>query len=231
MKARAGEAYCELLTEHDHEPWHYLMLIENEPAGRDDLTWWELQTETLVGDLLRHHERLPLFPDAGGPTSGRPFPVLDVRPTGGREAVPVYGLVAAAGGFGASQSPEPVGWALVKTRRALDGSMFIAKVEGHSMEDGIPDGSYCLFRGFAAGDAPNAIALDGRRVVVELRETAEAELGGRYTLKRWKVAAMGSDGGAAEVELRPDNRAYRTLRLRGDDGDIRVVAEMLEVIA
>ncbi|MGA3124413.1 MAG: hypothetical protein ABSF69_26945 [Polyangiaceae bacterium] len=34
-KARAGEAYCELLTEHDREPWHYIMLIQNKPIGRE----------------------------------------------------------------------------------------------------------------------------------------------------------------------------------------------------
>jgi hypothetical protein len=95
----------------------------------------------------------------------------------------------------------------------------------------VPDGSYCLFRAFAAGDAPSPTGLDGRRVVVELREGAEAELGGRYTLKRWKVAAFAADGGVAEVELRPDNSAYRTLRLSAADGELRVVAELLEVIA
>jgi type III restriction enzyme len=233
VKARAGEAYCDLLTQHDErgEPWHYLMLIDNEPAGREDLTWWENQSETWMHDLLHHHERLALFPDAGGPTSGRPFQVLGERPQGARDAVPVYDLAAAAGGFSASQSPTPIGWALIKTRRTVDPSMFVARVDGHSMEDGVPDGSFCLFRGFAAGDAPSATSLDGKRVVAELREGAEADLGGRYTLKRWKVASFAPDGGVAEVELRPDNRAYRPMRLSASDGDLRVVAELLDVLA
>jgi hypothetical protein len=231
-KARAGEAYCELLTEHDREPWHYLMLIENKPVGREDVDWWQQQSSTEIGDLLRRHERLPLLPDAGGPPSGRPFQLLDARPSAGhREAVPVYDLAVAAGAFGSSQSPEERGWALVKTRRTLDATtMFVAQVVGKSMENGVPDGSFCLFRRFEAGAAPNGIALDGRRVVVELREGAESDLGGRYTLKRWHVAKLDGEG-VAEVELRPDNREYRTIHMRRSDGEIRVVAELLEVLA
>ncbi len=109
-------------------------------------------------------------------------------------------------GFGASQAPEVLGWALVKTRRSTDATMFVAQVVGKSMENGVPDGSYCLFRRFEAGAAPSAISLDGRRVVVELREGAESDLGGRYTLKRWRVAKVDPNEGVVEVELRPDNR-------------------------
>jgi type III restriction enzyme len=230
VKARVGEAYCELLTEYDREPWHYLLLIENASIGREDITWWQAQSGTEIGDLLRHHEALPLVPDAEGAPSGRPFQLLETRPTSGRDAVPVYDLAVAASGFSASQTPEDLGWAIVKTRRTLDATMFVARVTGHSMESAIPDGSYCLFRRFETGAAPSAIALDGRRVVVELREGAESDLGGRYTLKRWRVTKLGPDGDVGEVELRPDNRAYRSIPMRESDGEIRVVAEMLEVL-
>lgn len=230
-KARAGEAYCELLTQYDREPWHYVLLLENTPVGREDITWWGNQSEQAIGDLFRRLEKLPLFPESGGAPTGRPFQLLESRPEGAQnEAVPVYNLAVAAGAFGESQTPEPLGWAIIKTRRTLDPTMFVAVVSGKSMEEGIPDGSYCLFRGFEAGMAPSAISLDGRRVVVELREAAEAELGGRYTLKRWKVVKLDSNGGAEEIELRPDNRGYRTIRLRAEDGEIRVVAEMIEVV-
>jgi len=230
-KARAGEAYCELLTDHDREPWHYVLVLENKPAGREDLSWWQQQSATEMGDLLRHHEALPLLPDTGGPPSGRPFQILEERPSAGtRETVSVYDLAVAAGAFGSSQSPEEIGWALVKTARSLDPSMFVARVVGHSMEKGVPDGSYCLFRRFEAGTAPSATALDGRRLVVELREGAESDLGGRYTLKRWRVVAMDLEGAVTEIELRPDNRSYKTIHLRQSDGEIRVVAELLEVL-
>ncbi len=230
-KAKAGEAYCELLTEHDREPWHYLMLIENKPAGREDIDWWQQQSATEIGDLLRRHESLPLLPDAGGPPSGRPFQLLDAPPqTGQREALPVYDLAAAAGGFSASQTPDVVGWVLVKTRRTTDSTMFVAQVVGKSMEQGVPDGSYCLLRRFEAAVAPSPVALDRRRVIVELREGAESDLGGRYTLKRWRVSKLDPSEGVLEVELCPDNRSYRSIRMRRSDGEIRVVAELLEVL-
>jgi hypothetical protein len=108
--------------------------------------------------------------------------------------------------------------------------MFVARVVGKSMEKSVPDGSYCLFRRFEAGAAPSAISLDGRRVVVELREGAESDLGGRYTLKRWRVATLDPSEGVIEIELRPDNREYRTIRMQRSDGEIRVVAELLEVL-
>lgn len=55
------------------------------------------------------------------------------------------------------------------------------------MEEAIPDGSWGLFRLFGDGAVPSATALDGKRVIVQLREEADPETGGQYTLKRWRV--------------------------------------------
>jgi hypothetical protein len=44
------------------------------------------------------------------------------------------------------------------------------------------------------------------------------------------VAKTGPDGGAAEIELRPDNPAFKPLRMSSESGDIRVIAEFLEVV-
>ena len=87
-----------------------------------------------------------------------------------------------------------------------------------------------MFRLFPDGVAPAAAALDGRRVVVQLRTDTDPETGGSYTLKRWRVAKTGPDGGAAEIELRPDNPAFKPLRMSSESGDIRVIAEFLEVV-
>jgi hypothetical protein len=87
----------------------------------------------------------------------------------------------------------------------MDKRLFVAKVVGHSTEDGIPDGSWGLFRLFTAGAVLAATALDGKRVIVQLRDQADPETGGRYTLKRWRVAL------APVLEW---NRRYALLRLR-----------------
>jgi type III restriction enzyme len=232
-KARRGRRYCELLTEYDREPWHYLMLIENEPAGRQDIRWWEGVSSREIGHLLARHETLPLFPEEEAmPRAAAGLVVVDAVPAEEqyRDAVPVHDLAASAGGFSEGQEPKPIGWARVRSRRLLDRRMFVARAKGRSMEPGIPDGSWMLLRVYPAGEAPAAVALDGRRVVVELRGDADPETGGAYTLKRWRVTKTGPGGGASEIELRPDNPSFAPRRLKPADGEIRVIAEFLEVV-
>jgi hypothetical protein len=98
------------------------------------------------------------------------------------------------------------------------------------MEPGIPDGSFALFRIFAVGNTPSSRALDGRRVLVQLRDQADPDTGGKYTLKRWRVHTIGADGGVEAIELVPDNTAHRSMLLTPQNGDVRAVAEFLEVI-
>jgi hypothetical protein len=97
--------------------------------------------------------------------------------------------------------------------------MFVAKVEGKSTEPQVPAGSWGLFRGLdeAAGAA---VALDRRRVLVEVREQ-EGVNEGRYVLKRLLVTKRRDDGGVEEVELQSDNRAFNPIVLRAGEGEIR----------
>jgi phage repressor protein C with HTH and peptisase S24 domain len=231
-KARRGQRYSELLTEHDREPWHYLLLLENKSEGRRDISAWEEASSTKIVHVLRRHESLPLYPEAGS----QPLPSLtySVQPEPRAEdkfetRLPVYELAVAAGTFGDSQIPEPAGWMQVRLSRRLDQRMFVAKVAGRSMEAGIPDGSWGVFRMFQV--PPTATALDGRRVVVQLRDETDPETGGRYTLKRWKVLKFAEDGSADEIELRPDNPAYSATRYTAaNEEELRPVAEFLELV-
>ena len=52
-KARRGRRWCEILTENDVEPWHFLMLVENDALDRQDITWWESCSTTTIEDLCR----------------------------------------------------------------------------------------------------------------------------------------------------------------------------------
>ncbi|HEY3353162.1 MAG TPA: hypothetical protein VGQ83_07950 [Polyangia bacterium] len=231
-KARRGQRYCEILTEYDIEPWHYLLLIENPDLGRSDITWWQEQSVIEIAHLLQRHESMPLLPsEAPLLEQARTFEVLPTVDAAEQfcEAVPVYDLAAAAGGFSASQAPEPIGWARVQSQHLLDRKLFVGRVQGRSMEAAIPDGSWALFRAFMAGEAPAAMNLDNRRVLVELRDQGDPETGGTYTLKRWRVAKATVEG-VCEIELRPDNPAFKPLRITADTGEARVVAEFLEVV-
>ena len=79
---------------------------------------------------------------------------------------------AAAGAFGEPQHVEEdrFEWVAVESGHRLREGMFVTQVVGRSMEPTIPDGAWCLFR------APVAGTRQGKTVLVQLRENAEAYL-------------------------------------------------------
>lgn len=227
-KARRGRRWCEILTENDVEPWHFIMPVENEALDREDITWWQAQSVRTLEDLLRRHEGLDLVPEPGASQAG----IQQVVPTVGADeqfqtALPVYDLAVKAASWGSDMLPELVGWARL-SRRPLDTAMFVAQVVGHSMEPGITDGAWGLFRSFPADGQLSPMALDCRRVVARLPSNADPETGA-YTLKRWRVTKVRA-GEVLEVTLRPDNKALLPIIVAPATGDIRVVAEYLDTL-
>jgi len=227
-KALRGRRWCEILTENDTEPWHYLMLVENDGLGRQDISWWQERAAHAIEDLLRHHEGLSLIPEAGIPAG-----LQQILPDIGAEeqfqtALPVHDLAVKAGAWGGDVDPAIVGWVRVN-RRPIGPDMFVAKVVGHSMEPGIPDGAWGLFRSFTADNQPSPNSLDGRRVVVRLASKNDAETGA-YTLKRWKITKVSTGGEILEVTLRPDNKDLKPLVVKPADDEVRIVAEYLETV-
>lgn len=55
-KARVGRRYASVLSTHDAEAWHYLLVQEDARVGRADLTWFEALAEPRMSELLRHAE-------------------------------------------------------------------------------------------------------------------------------------------------------------------------------
>jgi hypothetical protein len=205
-----------------------VLLIQNNDLKRVDVAEWASLSGQTIEGLVRKHESMTLAPDPSKPKDRVEIledVALDDRY---RDTVPFFDLKVWAGSFGAAQAPHPIGWVRLRDR-VLEPQFFVAKVEGRSMERAIPNGSYALFRSFPVGDEPLATRLDGKRVVVQLEDNSDPETG-RYTLKRWKVTRFDGDGHVAEVELRPDNRAFQILKLTPEDGSVRVVAEFLEVL-
>ena len=49
-------------------------------------------------------------------------------------------------------------------------------------------------------------------------------------IKRWKVAELDGEGAVRAVDLVPDNAAYPKRRMTESEGDLRVVAELVEVL-
>ncbi|HXH06641.1 MAG TPA: HsdR family type I site-specific deoxyribonuclease, partial [Vicinamibacterales bacterium] len=162
-----------------------------------------------------------------------PAPALTlVRPEPGeryRTSVPLVPLRAAAGAFGDPQHvrDEDFDWVAVHTRRRLRPGMFVARVEGRSMEPAIPDGAWCLF------SAPVEGTRQGKTVLAQLRDAVDPETGERYTVKRYESekAPAGDSWRHARITLEPLNPEFEPIVLSPEEGErLQVVAELVEVL-
>ncbi len=144
--------------------------------------------------------------------------------------VPLIPLKAAAGGFGDPQnvSESEWEWVQIDTHRTLRPGMFVAQVVGKSMEPQIPDGAYCLFT------APVEGSRQGKTVLVQLRDDPDPETGERYTVKRYESEKSVSEDSTwrhIKVTLKSNNPTYSPIVLTcEDEGSVRVIAEVLEVL-
>ena len=130
-----------------------------------------------------------------------------------RTHLPRYSLRAAAGRFLDNYEIEAEGWIEAPEDLRLTPDMFIAQIEGHSMEPLIPDGSLCVFRAGVTGSRV------GRLVLAEDRQ-ANAYAVKRYNSKRkeneegWRhewihLESLNPDGPSWPLD--PDEEKYRIL--------------------
>jgi SOS-response transcriptional repressor LexA len=139
--------------------------------------------------------------------------------------LPRVALAAAAGSWGEAMTPDARAedaeeWVEVRDL-PLTERMFVARVEGRSMEPRIPAGSDCVFRDVPAG------SRDGRLVLVENRD----DLSQRYTIKRYRsVKTYDEDGQVASrrVTLEPLNPEFSPWEL--EEGDVRILGEFVRVL-
>jgi type I restriction enzyme R subunit len=145
-------------------------------------------------------------------------------------AVPLYSLAAAAGGFGQEQTPEAEDWVRPAGQVPPGPGLFVARVVGASMNRRIPDGAYCLFRYPVEG------SRDGRVLLVEEESLVDPDHGGSYTVKVYRSRRVESEDGSwrhTEVRLEPDTDApgYEAIVLHEmPERAVRVIAEMVEVL-
>ncbi len=166
-------------------------------------------------------------PESAGP----PFRVLapsEARPY--ENCIPLYSLEAAAGAFSGSQAVEPEAWVVPNGRTRPGPGLFVARVAGESMNRRIPNGAWCVFR------APVTGSRQGKVVLVQHRDIADPDHGGRYTVKVYESTKVTDGEGGwrhVEIHLRPDTDApgYGPIVLRAaDEGEVRVIAELVEVL-
>jgi len=171
---------------------------------------------------------------ASGP---KVLPFRTVQPKTGeqfRNCVPLTSLRAAAGRWSEEQGAlDEKGewaseWVTFDTTTKFEPGMFVARVQGDSMEPDIPNGSYCLFR------APRGGSRQGRRVLVWHRGIDDPVTGGQYTLKVYtSEKAADEEGGSrhTKIVLKPLNKAYEPIvLLPEDEGEVGMIAEFVELV-
>lgn len=137
--------------------------------------------------------------------------------------LPQYSLRSAAGKFLENSEIEVEEWVEMPETLRLSQDMFIAHIQGNSMEPVIPNGSLALFRASVTG------SRQGRRVLVEERTRS----GTAYTLKIYKSVkrAYSEDSTIREaVRLEPINPEHSVIELDPDEDRYKIVAEFVQVV-
>jgi SOS-response transcriptional repressor LexA len=138
--------------------------------------------------------------------------------------LPRYSLAVAAGKFLENQEVEEEGWEEAPSDLRLSKELFVARIQGRSMEPRIPDGSLCVFREGVTG------SRQGRLVLVE-------QLGGgandRYTVKRYASEKAQREDGTwshEKITLIPLNPEFESWTLDPEEEKFRIVAEFVRVL-
>jgi phage repressor protein C with HTH and peptisase S24 domain len=193
-REQGGKAVLDRL---ENEASQSLRVTDREPVMVRDF-------ERTLGELYREHV---------------PSEVLRFR-----THLPRYSLSVAAGPF--LTNPEDVSaeeWIETPPELKLDDDMFIARIQGHSMEPRIPNGALCIFRRNVVGSRNN------RLVLVRNSELADDN---QYTVKRYKSDKQVTEEGFVQTRIRLEslNPAYPSWDLEEDETKYQVIAEFVRVL-
>jgi phage repressor protein C with HTH and peptisase S24 domain len=213
----AAEEDCEVLAELEDD----LLLQAREGGGRAVLE----HLESMLSQSLRITDREAIevrdFERSLSDLYRRHVPAAVLR---FRTHLPRYSLAVAAGPF--LTNPEDIQaeeWIEGPQDLQLDEDMFVARIQGHSMEPKIPDGSLCVFRRNVAGSRA------GRLVLVRNSELADDN---QYTVKRYRSEKRVTEDGFQQTRIRLEslNPDYPSWDLDEDEGKYQVIAEFVRVL-
>ena len=229
------------MTSHFRRLARYLGQTKTQRRSLDDPSWFrspeqpEEQPEPVEAGRLRLGSLRQRFQDralvAGEPVeAGR---LRFVSPSPDRRyvtCVPLVPLDIAAGEFRDSNAivdESASEWVEIDATRPLRSGMFVARVDGRSMEPRIPDGSYCLFASPVTG------TRQGRTVLVKMLNATDPDTGQQFTVKRYRSEkTVNEDSWRHEViVLEPLNPDYEPIEITPEDeSSVNVIAELIEVI-
>ncbi len=203
----------------------YLVDKEKSRSLKDDTSWFDRADD--AGDTTATSDETP---DSEDP---RPFRIVEPKPKDRyRTCLPLLPLKAAAGFFSESQAgvDGEVEWVEINGRTKPAEGLFVTQVVGESMNRRIPNGGWCVWRANPTG------TRNGSVVIAQHPDINDADLMGRYTVKVYeseKVPDAGRGWRHSRVILKPDSTdaSYKRIVLENlDDGDLRIVAELVEVL-
>jgi hypothetical protein len=141
-----------------------------------------------------------------------------------RTHLPRYTLRVAAGKFLENEEVTAEGWVEAPEDLRVTPDLFVARIEGHSMEPLIPDGSLCIFQYGVTG------SRQGRLVLVE--DTTSGGVN-RYTVKRYVSEKAPAEEGSwrhTRIRLESLNPGYPSWDLDPEDEKYRIVGEFQRVL-
>ena len=152
--------------------------------------------------------------------------------------LPIHSLKAAAAsgpagewGPGAQEELiETLGWICVSSERRLNTRMFVAQIEGHSMDDGrsgLVNGGYAIFE-LSPSDTEQPLN-------VLVRGSFHDPETGSYAVKKYVADQRDEEGRhqhIALVSLNPDKERYPDIEVEVEDqGELTVVAKVIQPLA
>ncbi len=154
------------------------------------------------------------------------MPIEQVQPY--VNAIPLYDIKAAAGGFIEQQSAGDMEWIALPEGQQSSKDLFACYVVGESMNKIIPNGSLCLFKANPGG------SRNGKIVLVQHRDIEDPDHGGTYTVKTYQSEKIEEDGVLVNqrIVLKPETNAYGYSPIVIEDGgeELVVVGELLVVL-
>lgn len=159
-----------------------------------------------------------------------PFRILrfeDAKPY--INSVPLVDISAAAGNFSDLKILSTVEWIELPFNIAVKNGYFVCQVIGESMNQKIPNNSYCLFREDEGG------SRNGKIVLVQLYNIQDSESGSRFTVKEYhsKKIIDENQWSHQSITLKPlsQNSEYKDIELVGDELDnLKVVGMFVRVL-
>ena len=128
-----------------------------------------------------------------------------------KNAIPFYDLRISAGNFSDIQKNEELEWIKITEDMNIDENYFVCKIFGDSMNNIIPNGSYCLFKKDLGG------SRNGKIVLVERSNIKDIDFGSHYTIKEYHSIKYEDENGWSHqsITLKPksSNPIYKDIEL------------------